>query len=144
MSASNTPWQLDSRLRADTLVVSEDRDLMLLLMNDRRWPWLIIVPKQPGAEEWSDLEAGLGDRVFERVQSAGDRLKDFTNCTKINIAAIGNMVRQLHIHVIARSEGDANWPGPVWGFGQAEPYDESEISDLIARLKDMMTHAPLS
>ena len=144
MSASNTPWQLDSRLRADTLVVSEDQDLMLLLMNDRRWPWLIIVPKQPGAEEWSDLEAGLGDRVFERVQSAGDRLKDFTNCTKINIAAIGNMVRQLHIHVIARSVDDPNWPAPVWGYGQAEKYDAKQADELIGNLKDHLFDTPIS
>ena len=67
-----------------------------------------------------------------------------TGCEKINIAAIGNMVRQLHIHVIARSEGDANWPGPVWGYGSAEPYNETEASDLIGNLKEQLFDPSIS
>ena len=144
MSAANLQWQLDSRLHNDTKRVCETDDVSILLMNDSRWPWLILVPKYPGAEEWSDLEPELGARAFQQVQQVADILKVFTGCEKINIAAIGNIVRQLHIHVIARSEGDANWPGPVWGFGNAEPYDCEQAERLIEHLREKITHASIS
>ena len=68
----------------------------------------------------------------------GEKLQAMTSCTKINIAMIGNMVRQLHIHVIARVEGDANWPGPVWGFGEATPYEDAHAAALIAHLRNIL------
>ena len=144
MSGTEYSWQLDSRLARDTLPVFDNGGVTILLMNDRRWPWLILVPKVAGAEELHDLGPEIGLVVMDIAISAGEKLKAMTDCEKINIAAIGNMVRQLHIHVIARREGDANWPGPVWGFGVAEPYGEAEAAALVAELKDKLFDPSLS
>ena len=138
MSSTEYSWQLDSRLANDTLPVFDNGGVTILLMNDRRWPWLILVPKVAGAEELHDLGPEIGPVVMDIAISAGEKLKAMTDCEKINIAAIGNMVRQLHIHVIARNEGDQNWPGPVWGYGSPEPYDESEAAELVAKLKEQL------
>ena len=135
MTGSENSWQLDSRLHKDTIPVFDNGGVTILLMNDRRWPWLILVPKVAGAEELHDLGPEIGPVVMDIAISAGERLKVMTGCEKINIASIGNMVRQLHIHVIARSAGDANWPKPVWGHGTAEPYSESEAAELVGKLK---------
>ena len=144
MSSTEYSWQLDSRLAGDTLPVFDNGGVTILLMNDRRWPWLILVPKVAGAEELHDLGPEIGPVVMDIAISAGEKLKAMTDCEKINIAAIGNMVRQLHIHVIARNEGDQNWPGPVWGYGSAEPYEESEAAELVAKLKEQLFDPSLS
>ena len=144
MSGTEYSWQLDSRLARDTLPVFDNGGVTILLMNDRRWPWLILVPKVAGAEELHDLGPEIGLVVMDIAISAGEKLKAMTDCEKINIAAIGNMVRQLHIHVIARNEGDQNWPGPVWGYGSAEPYRESEAAELVAKLREQLFDPSLS
>ena len=144
MSGTEYSWQLDSRLARDTLPVFDNGGVTILLMNDRRWPWLILVPKVAGAEELHDLGPEIGPVVMDIAISAGEKLKAMTDCEKINIAAIGNMVRQLHIHVIARNEGDQNWPGPVWGYGSAEPYPESEAAELVAKLREQLFDPSLS
>ena len=144
MSGTVDQWQLDSRLEGDTMTVFENDGLAVLLMNDQRWPWLILVPKVVGAEELHDLAPENCEAVLDISVSIGERLKSFTQCEKINIAAIGNMVRQLHIHVIARSVDDPNWPAPVWGYGQAEKYDAKQADDLIGKLKDHLFDTPIS
>ena len=144
MSGTEYSWQLDSRLARDTLPVFDNGGVTILLMNDRRWPWLILVPKVAGAEELHDLGPEIGPVVMDIAISAGEKLKAMTDCEKINIAAIGNMVRQLHIHVIARNEGDQNWPGPVWGYGSAEPYREPEAAELVAKLREQLFDPSLS
>ncbi|NKB51509.1 MAG: HIT domain-containing protein [Rhizobiaceae bacterium] len=144
MSKNDPVWQLDSRLQNDTITVFENGGLTILLMNDQRWPWLIVVPKIVGAEELHDMDPQIRQAVMDIAVSTGEKLKSFANCDKINIAAIGNMVRQLHIHVIARSEGDANWPGPVWGHGQAEKYDQTQVDELVGKLKENLFDTPLS
>jgi diadenosine tetraphosphate (Ap4A) HIT family hydrolase len=104
----------------------------VLLMNDSRWPWLILVPRQGGAVEIMDL--GRSDRaeLMEEAALASAWLKAHAKAVKINVAALGNVVRQLHVHVVARRAGDPAWPGPVWGFGAAVPYGEDEAAALIA------------
>ena len=144
MSSTDHLWQLDSRLRNDTFPVFDNGGVAFLLMNDRRWPWLILVPKVAGAEELHDLGSEIGPAVMDIAISTGEKLKAMTACDKINIAAIGNMVRQLHIHVIARNEGDENWPGPVWGYGSAEPYSETEANEMIGQLKEHLFDPSLS
>ena len=129
-------FQLDPRLKADTFPVKGFDLCDCLLMNDKRWPWLIMVPRRVDLEELDDLSHPLRDGVFQEVSFTGEKLKAFTGCKKINIAAIGNIVRQLHIHVIARDEGDPNWPGPVWGFGQQQKYSGAEGTTLAAQLKE--------
>jgi len=135
METRHADWSLDSRLQADTFPLFEDEHRCLLLMNDSRWPWLIAVPKIAGAVELHDLDRSRMHGEMEFSANIGERLKTMTDCEKINIAAIGNMVRQLHIHIIARSPGDTNWPGPVWGFGDAIPYTKPDADALIEQLK---------
>ena len=144
MKISNPDWRLDSRLQADTMAVLENSEYVVVLMNDSRWPWLIVVPKVPGAEELHDLDQTRRTAVMDHATLLGERLKAMTQCDKINIAAIGNIVRQLHIHVIARIEGDPNWPAPVWGYGKAEKYDDTQATELIAQLKEKLFDPPLS
>ncbi len=128
-------FQLDPRLKADTFVIHEDETAYLLLMNDKRWPWVILVPRIADVEELHDLNQGIVGTYMQLATKTGELLKSTTGCEKINIATIGNMVRQLHIHIIARDVGDANWPGPVWGFGERELYSGAEGKARAANLK---------
>ena len=137
-------WRLDSRLAADTMTVHEDADRMVLLMNDRRWPWLILVPKVADAQELHDLPQQQLRAEAQFAAHVGQILKRQSRCEKINIATIGNSVRQLHIHIIARSQGDANWPGPVWGYGKAAPYSVSQAAEFIDNMKEELFGTPLS
>lgn len=135
---SQSPFILDPKLEADTFAVTDFGFSTCRLMNDSRWPWLILVPRKAGAEEFFDLSAGQQQDAMAEAALAGEKLKALTNCTKINIALIGNIVRQLHIHVIARAEGDANWPGPVWGFGEIQKYDPAHGEALVAHLRGIL------
>ncbi|MCB1430287.1 MAG: HIT family protein [Nitratireductor sp.] len=123
-------FELDERLASDSIELGMVNGCKLLLMNDRRWPWLVLVPMVAGAVEWHDLEPETASRCLDAAMELGKALKQATGCEKINMAAIGNIVRQLHIHVVARSPGDPNWPAPVWGFGAREPYADGEHGAL--------------
>jgi diadenosine tetraphosphate (Ap4A) HIT family hydrolase len=127
---------LNKQLEADTHLVSELENCSLRLLNDARWPWLVLVPRIDGAQEWHDLKKGQRIMIDDEVARVASALKTMTGCEKINIATIGNMVRQLHIHVIARNEGDANWPGPVWGHGAREPYEPENTASFIEAFKE--------
>lgn len=126
---------LNERLEADTQLVCELKSCSLRLLDDQRWPWLILVPRIASAQEWHDLSKGQRIMVDDEVSRVAFTLKKMTGCEKINIASIGNMVRQLHIHVIARNEGDANWPGPVWGYDGREPYSVDSATSFIESFK---------
>jgi len=115
-------FTLDPQLQRDTVFVGAMPRCDVLLMDDQRFPWLILVPRMPGLSEMFDLEPADQGAVMREAAIAGRLLKSLTGATKINIGALGNIVRQLHIHVVARKESDAAWPGPVWGFGTREPY----------------------
>jgi diadenosine tetraphosphate (Ap4A) HIT family hydrolase len=128
-------FTLDSRLAADTLTVGDLRLCRVLLMNDRRFPWLILVPGRDGLSELHDLAAEERGLLIEEAAFAGEKLKALTSAKKINTAALGNMVAQLHIHVIARFEGDPAWAGPVWGVGKAEPYEPEDAAERLAALR---------
>ena len=125
-------FALDRRLAEDTFVVADLPLCRLLLMNDSRWPWLILVPRLDGLVELSDLDATDRARLIEEGALASDWLKAHANAEKINFGALGNVVRQLHVHVVARCTGDPAWPGPVWGFGAAVPYADEEAQTVIA------------
>lgn len=127
-------FELDPRLAADTVLVKDLGLCALLLMNDRRWPWLILVPKRNDITEMHELTP-LDQTLltFETCLTA-KALKTFSGAEKINVGALGNMVPMLHVHVIARRTGDANWPGPVWGYGRAEPYEDDALEDLRGAL----------
>jgi diadenosine tetraphosphate (Ap4A) HIT family hydrolase len=128
-------FQLDSRLAADTVLVAELDLCSLRLMNDTRWPWLVLVPRMASAVELHDLSEADQVRLFHETVLAGRVLKSVTACEKINSAAIGNIVRQLHVHVVARYPGDPNWPGPVWGQGPRILYETAVIEALSQTIR---------
>ncbi len=109
------------------------------LSKDARWPWLILVPRRAGITEIFELTPLDQVLLTFEIDLVAAALKKITGATKINVGALGNIVRQLHVHVIARSEGDANWPGPVWGFGKAEPYEEATRNEFIVKLREALS-----
>ncbi len=125
---------LDPKLAADTVHVADWPLSRLCLMNDARFPWLILVPRRAEIMELHRLSRNDGLALMEELQRAGAGLQKLTGAAKINVAALGNLVTQLHVHIVARNPGDAAWPGPVWGSGLAVPYAEEVRQVLIARL----------
>lgn len=117
-------FTLDPRLEADTHFITSMSLCDVLLMNDNRFPWLILVPRLAQAAEIVDLDDTQKTALWQEVDQASRELRALTSCEKLNIGALGNMVRQLHIHVIGRYAGDAAWPGPVWGCATAVPYED--------------------
>lgn len=131
-------FELDRRLAEDTIAVADWTLSRILLMNDRRYPWLILVPRRAGMVEAFDLSEGDRAQLWRETNAVAAALKTMTGCRKINIGALGNVVSQLHVHVVARREGDAAWPGPVWGKGAAEPYSGEEAAALVERFKALL------
>lgn len=133
-----TTFVLHPQLAKDTALIGRIGECLLLLMKDARYPWLILVPEQEGLRELHDLSDDQFSSVIQIIKQTSLRLQTLTEALKINVAALGNMVPQLHIHIIARREDDAAWPGPVWGVGTAEPYTEDELTVLVATLKESL------
>lgn len=125
------PFELDPRLKADTLAITKLGLCELRLMNDRRWPWLLLVPQRAGVSEFFDLTPLDQTMLSFEVGLVAKPFKALTGCDKLNIATIGNVVSQFHCHIVARSDGDSNWPRPVWGFGSAEPYETEAAKVFI-------------
>lgn len=115
-------FQLDARLEADTFALGRFTLCEVRGLDDCRWPWLVLVPRMAGLAELHDLPTAELAMAAGEWAAAGRALKAATGALKINSGALGNVVRQLHLHVVARSEGDPGWPGPVWGHGQRQPY----------------------
>lgn len=131
-------FKLDQRLENDSALITRIGLCQLRLMNDSRWPWLILVPQRPDVSELFDLTPLDQTMLTFETNLVAVALKNATAPTKINIAAIGNIVRQLHVHIIARYENDQNWPGPVWGFGQRRPYADAARAALIKTISDAL------
>ncbi|GAB3448323.1 HIT domain-containing protein [Insolitispirillum peregrinum] len=132
-------FTLHPRLAADTIEVAVWPLCQVRLMNDRTYPWLILVPQRADLSELHQLAPDDRTRVMHEMALAGRLLSHATNADKINTAALGNMVPQLHIHVIARFKTDPAWPNPVWGHAPAEPYDQATLSHTLRMLRDAMT-----
>jgi diadenosine tetraphosphate (Ap4A) HIT family hydrolase len=132
-------FELDPRLAADSYWLADGPLSQLRLMDDARFPWLVLVPRIEGAAEWVDLPSAEQAQLLEEINTAARLLRADGPCDKINIGALGNIVLQLHVHVVARSEGDAAWPGPVWGSGPALRHTPD---GLLARLKFLQARLP--
>lgn len=115
--------QLHPRLAADTGALGETPLCWLRWMRDARFPWLVVVPKRDGLQEWHHLPPSEQRELLDTVNQLAAELERVTGADKINLGALGNLVPQLHIHVIARFRGDACWPGPVWGQGAPQVPD---------------------
>lgn len=124
-------FALDSRLSADTLPVCDLALSAVRLMNDGNFPWLVLVPRRSGLVEILDLDAGERGVLMEEIAAAGEALRRATDCHKLNVAALGNQVPQLHVHVIARFRDDVAWPDPVFGRAAARPWDPQARAELV-------------
>ena len=131
-------FQLDDRLAADSVSVMQSGVIDVRMMRDARYYWLVLVPQIEGAVEWFDLPDVAARGLFTTAQECAQRLQALTRADKMNIAALGNMVKQLHVHVIARHEADEAWPGPVWGVGEAVDFDEAELKDRLIALRAIL------
>ncbi len=135
-------FMIDERLAGDTIEVCMLELSCVGLMNDSRYPWLIIVPRKPNLTEIVELDDEARALLWREVDYCSSVMQKLYPGAKLNIGALGNIVRQLHIHVIARHEGDAAWPGPVWGVGAAVPYKDEQKTQLLAKLKEAFQPLP--
>ena len=132
------PFALHERLAADTVPVADWALSRVLLMDDARFPWLILVPRRPGLTDIHDLTHAEGLVLMEELTRASGGLKRETQAAKINIGALGNLVPQLHLHVVARNPSDPAWPDSVWGHGPAVPYAPEARGTLLDRLRQRL------
>lgn len=132
-------FQLDQKLQADTFLIHDLKICRVLLMNDANYPWVILVPKKENLVELTDLDFEDQIEVLREINLVAKILKDDFGAHKINIATLGNVVRQLHIHVIARKKNDATFPKPVWGNAQAKPYEEKSAQEMIEKIKSSLS-----
>lgn len=120
-------FELDPRLAADSAFVADGPLSQVRLMDDQRFPWLVLVPRVAAATEWIDLDGAQQRLLLAEINQVSRLLQQEPGVGKLNIGALGNIVRQLHIHLVARHEGDPAWPGPVWGSGPAQRFDAEAL-----------------
>ena len=135
-------FDLHPQLEADTVALIDWPLSRLLLMNDRRFPWIVLVPRVAGASEVFDLSVADRAVLWREVDDVASKLKTETRALKINVGALGNIVRQLHIHVVARNANDGAWPGPVWGSGTRVPYETARLKTLTAEFAATLGTGP--
>jgi diadenosine tetraphosphate (Ap4A) HIT family hydrolase len=128
-------WSLHPQLDNDAVGIGELPLSRLLLSKDANYPWLILVPRRAGAVEIIDLDSGDRASLMTEIGRICEALRDITGCDKLNVAALGNQVPQLHAHIIARRKGDAAWPRPVWGAAPALEYDAAELEALVGEIR---------
>lgn len=131
-------FDLHPRLALDSTPVCALDLCDVRLHADSRWPWLLLVPRRAGARELHDLKPADQEGVVREAAAAGRALAAITGAHKINTAALGNIVEQLHVHVVARRPGDTNWPHPVWGVPDCIPYEDSTRAWLTARVREAL------
>jgi diadenosine tetraphosphate (Ap4A) HIT family hydrolase len=127
-------FSLDPRIAEDSVAVTDLPLSAVRLMRDANYPWLVLVPRKAGLIEILDLDAEERTQLMAEIGLAGAALRAAVACDKLNIAALGNMVRQLHVHVIARTKTDPAWPRPVWGAVPPRPYEPGAAEALAAEL----------
>jgi diadenosine tetraphosphate (Ap4A) HIT family hydrolase len=137
-------FSLDPRVAADTIDLGDLALSRLLLMNDARYLWLILVSRRANLSELIDLDARDRAILMEEIAAVSKVLIDLPGIEKINVGALGNVVRQLHVHVVARASGDAAWPGPVWGVGAPRRYDAQEAREIARDLRQRLIRSPTS
>ncbi|MGM0569627.1 HIT domain-containing protein [Marinobacter sp.] len=128
-------FELHPRLAADTISLGCSPLCEVRLMNDRTWPWVLLVPRRPDIREIHELSEGDQQQLVRESSALGRSMMEIFAGDKLNVAALGNMVPQLHLHHIVRHEGDLAWPGPVWGVQPAVPYTDEELAGVRRRLE---------
>ena len=130
---------LDQRLLQDTVPVGDFPLCRLLLSNDSHYPWFILVPRRADISEIFQLSEADQAQLWHETTVLSKKLHRLFDADKMNVAALGNVVKQLHMHVIVRRQNDAAWPAPVWGKHPALPYSADQAADIIARLNAVLT-----
>lgn len=130
--------ELHPRLLADSGEVMQTADYWLRWMNDQRFAWLIVVPRVAGLREWHHLPSLQQQQLLAMVSRCASCLEALTSADKINIGALGNLVPQLHVHIIARHHTDPCWPGPVWGCGEPQPWPDNSTPEWLPALRDTL------
>lgn len=136
--SQNQNYQLHERLAADTISLGRSRLCEIRLMNDQTWPWVLLVPALAGIREIYELSPDQQQVLLQESSALSRGMMDAFGGDKMNVAALGNMVPQLHLHHIVRFEGDPAWPGPVWGKQPPAPYDESGLADIKLALAPVL------
>lgn len=131
-------FQIDSRLVSDTLEVTSLTLCQVRLLNERRYDWLVLVPQRASVTEVLDLAPADQQQLWREVTTVAQVLRDAHPDRKLNIGALGNVVRQLHLHVLLRQEGDPAWPGPVWGHSPREPYSAAAGREAVDRWRTLL------
>lgn len=131
-------FALDSRLQQDCLVIGDFPLCRLLLMNDSNYPWFILVPRREEVSELFQLDADDQRQLWQETTLLAETLKDIFAADKMNVATLGNVVSQLHMHVIVRRRDDASWPAPVWGRHPAQPYSEQQAGQVVDKLRSVL------
>jgi len=131
-------FALDQRLQQDTLVIGDFPLCRLLLSNDSNYPWFILVPRINGIREVFQLDVVDQQRVWQETTALAQLLNEGWSADKMNIGALGNVVSQLHVHVIVRKRDDAAWPAPVWGKHPAQSYTDEQVAAIRARLRALL------
>ena len=137
-------WSLHPQLALDTVPLGDLPLARVLLANDANYPWLILVPRRPGLTEILDLDPNEQVQLLGEIDAAARALKSVTECEKLNIAALGNVVAQLHVHVVARRHSDAAWPKPVWGAATPSAYVPAVRDGLIGALRRALQIKPVA
>ncbi|HAA39159.1 MAG TPA: HIT family protein [Pseudomonas sp.] len=131
-------FALDQRLQQDTLVIGDFPLCRLLLSNDSNYPWFILVPRINGISEVFQLDVADQQILWKETTLLAQLLNEGLGADKMNIGALGNVVSQLHVHVIVRTRDDAAWPAPVWGKHPAQPYTEEQVAAIRVRLRALL------
>ncbi len=129
-------FKIDQRIEKDTLFCCDLSLSSLYLMNDKKYPWFILVPRIEDVYDLTDLEFSSQIKLLEEINIVDGFLRENYQYDKLNVASLGNVVKQLHIHIIARYEQDYSYPAPVWCGNVAESYDDNEIKNIIAKFND--------
>src|SRR5262245_23684829 len=132
---TSEPWSLHPQLARDTTVIGDLALSRLLVVNDANWPWLLLVPRRPGVSEIIDLDEVERAQLMTEVARVARALKEVTACDKLNVAALGNVVPQRHVHVVARRLGDAGWPDEVWCLAPPLAHDAGELDRFVTAIK---------
>lgn len=132
-------FELDPRLQQDTLPVGDFPLCRLLLMNDAQYPWFVLVPRREEIVEVFQLDVEDQRTFWQETTELAEILKDTFGADKMNVAALGNVVSQLHMHVIVRRHGDPAWPAPIWGKHPAQPYTAGQVAAIREKLRLVLT-----
>lgn len=135
-------FELHPQLAADTVLVGDLPLCRLLLMNDRQYPWTILVPRRAGLREIYEMHESDQLRFWRESAQLSQTLMTAFAGDKLNVAALGNMVPQLHIHHIVRFKGDPAWPAPVWGKHPAQAYDSATLNERLQQLRALLNLEP--